>query len=420
METPEETKTKTMDNDDDNDEKKQQQQQLDSLKSLNAMLLKETVERRHQVDSLLHSNSLLESQLKTTASNTETAALLDIENQMLSVFINQLAQHTIGYLNNKVEDLNSRLHELVSKIDQDKLILAGVCVKRDEFKAQLDARILEVNQLELMIKQADEFKQQMLKQVDELKAKCDGLIDINKGLEERNETLEKEKSSVTKDLEVAIKELDQQKHTIVHLKTELENAKIKYDQAMIEMGEVLENLNKEKAITSGFKEKVAEMERQIQDLQGEISMMNTENVKQLGAKEELEDKCAKLVKKLDSLEAKLVEMQIKFDDTKGELCVAKANSKRVLEILKKTLLVCNDDSTDQENGVGEDIQEHFKEVEAIKRAFKDKESRIEEMKSHVELLKSEARKEKSFWTMVSSATTLLAAAVSVAYVARAH
>nr|GEX10953.1 centrosomal protein of 55 kDa-like [Tanacetum cinerariifolium] len=77
----------------------------------------------------------------------------------------------------------------------------------------------------------------------------------------------------------------------------------------------------------------------------------------------------------------------------------------------------------EENGVEEGIKDHVTEVEAIKRAFKDKQCRIEVMKRQLELVKrsaAEALKRKSFWTMVSSATTLLAVAASFAYVARAH
>jgi len=69
------------------------------------------------------------------------------------------------------------------------------------------------------------------------------------------------------------------------------------------------------------------------------------------------------------------------------------------------------------------MKDDVRDFEAIKGAFKDKVSIIEDMKMELELFKNsadEANKGKSFWIMVSSATTLLAAAVSVAYVARAH
>ncbi|XP_035544641.1 uncharacterized protein LOC118348023 [Juglans regia] len=68
----------------------------------------------------------------------------------------------------------------------------------------------------------------------------------------------------------------------------------------------------------------------------------------------------------------------------------------------------------------DEIQPYARELDAIKTAFKSKEKMVEDMKKQLGFLQNsivEAHKQKSFWTLVSSATTIFVAAF-VAYVAR--
>lgn len=432
--TQTQTKTKTKTNQTMDSEK------LDNLKSLNAMLLKETVERRQQVDSLVKSNESLESKLNQSVINNasiqlemnsfiEKAAVFEIEKLLLSVFLNQLGEEC-----------------LKEKIEIEKLVRT----------MRTDEEALERKYVSVLQKQV------------EMETEIKFLVNEKNELEERVETLGKEKNSVAQELEIVVRELEQKEVTIEEIeqqKTEMENAKKRgeseivrlneqvnvlkdtislletsrvnqvneleikvgrykalFEQSTLEKHEALQSLDNEKRITREFKDKISGMEKEMQDLHQELSKMTTEIGKHVGEKNKLEDRCAELVKDVSSLETELAETRIEFDDTKGKLGVAEANTIRVLNILRKTLLVS--DEIDKENGVEESgIKEHVKEVEAIKRAFKDKEVRLEEMKRQLELVKSsadEARKKKSFWTMVSSATTLLAAAVSVAYVVRPH
>lgn len=612
--------------------------QLDSLKSLNALLVKETVERRQQVGSLVQSNGYLESELNRSVMDNaslqsqmdalaERALMLEIEKGLVSIFVsshvNQLAEVSAKEMDgfcrervvmearieslerdmkrileekseieklksekeSEIGDLNRRLEELMAEIDNEKLKLSRVCDEKDDIRVQLDARILEVNELQLKVTQADKSEAQILEELTELKTNYDRLVEektaserriesimaekdsvqmnlvelnvvvddskqkiaelleqktaiedeknkqerkndelqtsveklndlvqsmrikeeellekiadlekryaessdkemdmkmeIDRFVEEKKETEERigslvnGKSLVMKDLEDAMKELEHQKLTIeqiVQKKTEIEDAKIQgeneilkmkeqliefqetisslenskldqneklkqlevdishykasFDQVKMERDEAQKGLEEEKTITTDYKQKITSMEKGIEDLNEELGKMTTANGKHLEEKNELENRCSSLVSQVASLEAELVETRIEFDATKGKLGLAEAKSNRVLNILKKT--VSNSDETtdfDQENGIEEEIKDHVTDLEAIKGAFKDKVSRIEDMKMELELLKNsaaEAHKGKSFWTMVSSATTLLAAAVSVAYVARAH
>ncbi|KAI3776764.1 hypothetical protein L1987_46553 [Smallanthus sonchifolius] len=344
-------------------------------------------------------------------------------------------------------------------------------VKVDELKKLVEGLRAEERELIEKIAVLQEKYVESSRNEVEMKMEINVLVEEKKESERRVERLGEEKGLVAKDLEDVVKELEQQKlslERVVEEKTDLESAKMQreseivrmneelhafkdmvsslektcvgqiekvkeleveagsykfsLDQAEMERDEALKQLDKEKTITADFKQAVAGMEKEMEGLNEKLATFTCENGKHLGEKKLLEDRCAGLVKEVADLEAKFAESRMEFD---GKVGAAEANSNRVLNILKRTVMVCdgNNDDGDQENGVEEGIKEHVAGIEAIKRAFKDKESRLEELKMQLELVKSsaaEARKEKSFWTMVSSATTLIAAAASLAFVAKAH
>ncbi|XP_076960887.1 uncharacterized protein LOC143637368 [Bidens hawaiensis] len=301
----------------------------------------------------------------------------------------------------------------------------------------------------------------------EMKSRIDDLVEEKKETERRIECLVNEKSLASKDLQDAMNELQQQKlafEQIVEQKTELENVKTNavseivkkeeqlsackdtissleesnskqiekvkeleiesrsykssLDQATVEKDEVIKQLQDQKVQTDDLNQTISSMKMEIQELNLKLSALTAVNEENSGEKNRLTDQCAGLVKEVADLEARYAENRAELE---GKLSAAEANSNQVLNILKKTVMVCEGTGDfDQENGVEEEIKEHVAGIEAIKRALMDKESSLEEMKMQVELVKSSAKKEKGFWTMVSSATTLLAAAASLAYVARAH
>ncbi|KAJ6876902.1 hypothetical protein NC651_029806 [Populus alba x Populus x berolinensis] len=68
-----------------------------------------------------------------------------------------------------------------------------------------------------------------------------------------------------------------------------------------------------------------------------------------------------------------------------------------------------------------EIEPYASELEVIKTAFRNKETMVEDMKQQVEFLSdsvAKAKKKNSLLSVMSSATTGVAAAVSLAYVAR--
>lgn len=377
--------------------------------------------------------------------------------------------------------LVEELQRNIAKLDEEKKTIADEKIAQDGRNSELRGSVDELKKLiesmrideqTLLRKISDLEKKyaESLRNEVEMKIEVNGLVEEKKVTERRIEELVNEKTLITKDLEAAVNELEQRKllyERIVQEKIETEDAKRQgeseivktreelhalkdkisslemtnvnqfeklmeledevgsykglFDKASMEKDEAVNQLNNEKAITAELKQTVTGMGNEIEDLNKKVETLTTENEKHLGEKNVLEDRCAGLVKEVADLEVRFSESRMEFD---GKLSAAEANSKRVLSILKRTVSGCDGDSDlDQENGVEDGIKEHVGRIEVIKRAFKDKESRLEEMKRQLELVESsveEARREKSFWTMVSSTTTLLAAVVSLAYVVRAH
>ncbi|KAI3669116.1 hypothetical protein L6452_40339 [Arctium lappa] len=425
-------------------------------------ILKKFTELKANYDRLVEENTATERRIESIMAEKESIQMnlvelnlvVDDSKQKMAELLEQ--KTAIEDEKNKQETKNDELQFSLGKLDD---LVQSMRIKEEE----------------LLVKVADlekRYAESSNKETD-MKMEIDRLVEEKKETEERIGSLVNEKSLVMKNLEDAMKELEHQKVTIeqiVQKKTEIEDANIRgeneiskmkeqliefqetisslenskldqneklkqlevevsrykasFDQVKIERDEAQKGLEVEKTITTGYKQKITGFEKGIEDLNEELGKMTTANGKHLEEKNELENRCASLVNQVASLEAKLAETRMEFDVTKGKLGLAEAKSNRVLNILKKT--VSNSDETtdlDQENGIEEEMKDHVTDLEAIKGAFKDKVSRIEDMKMQLELLKNsaaEAHKGKSFWTMVSSATTLLAAAVSVAYVARAH
>ncbi|XP_024962967.1 centrosomal protein of 55 kDa-like [Cynara cardunculus var. scolymus] len=423
-------------------------QDLTELKANYDRLVEENTASERRIESILAEKDSIETNV------VELNMLVDDSKQKIAELLEQ--KTAIEGEKKKQERENDELQTEVGKLDdlvQSMRIKEGALLEK---LADLEKRYAESSSKEM-----------------DMKTEIDRFVEEKKETEERISNLVNEKSLVVKDLEDAMKELEHQKlaiEKIVQNKTEIEDAKIQgeteglkmkeqliefqekisslenskldqnekleqlqfeishykasFDRVKIERDEAQKGLEEEKTITTDYKQRIIGFEKEIEDLNEELGKMTTANGKHLEEKNELENRCASLVEKVASLEAEHAEARTECDVTKDKLGLAEAKSNRVLKILKRTVSDSVETSDfDQENGMDEEMKDHVTDLEAIKGAFKDKANRIEDMKMQLELFKNsaaEAHKEKSFWTMVSSATTLLAAAVSVAYVARAH
>ncbi|KAL6550420.1 hypothetical protein OROMI_020908 [Orobanche minor] len=271
-----------------------------------------------------------------------------------------------------------------------------------------------------------------LKQFAEEKHKFDVMVNENIAMLEAKGRLESEVSALrnqVSELNAVVLKLEDISRVEVDKIKSLESAVVGYrcslEQVKEERDDMKNYLDQEKQNALRLKEKLGALENKIEE-----SLKASEKVKANSAalyaeKVELESQCEMLRKEVLSLENTVTEERNSFDLMKGRVETAYASSKLVLNMLKDAAAFCSKDEidvgADELLGNSEETKE-FVELEMIKSAFKIKANRINNMKRQLELLQScveDANKKKSFWTVLSSATTLLAA-VSLAYAARGH
>lgn len=210
------------------------------------------------------------------------------------------------------------------------------------------------------------------------------------------------------------------------LESEVGGFKSKLEKVFAERDGIVRSLDEEKKKALKLNEMIGELEKKMEGSHKATEEVKAEKIAILSEKVELERSCRTLKEEITSLQGKMVDSVAEIDSMKSKVELADANSKLVLNMLKGTSVFCSKDEYDGEDENlcvnGDVLKMHAMEIEAIKNAFKSKAAKVEEMKREMELLHScvvDEQKKKSFWTALSSATTVLAA-VSIAYVARGH
>ncbi|CAN8260387.1 unnamed protein product [Cochlearia groenlandica] len=192
--------------------------------------------------------------------------------------------------------------------------------------------------------------------------------------------------------------------------------------AEIKKEEADKTLDEEKSHGKDLKADVLKSEKLIKATLGELEKIKIEHDSLLSAKKDLECQSESWQSEKAVLEKELVELRKAKDALKTKLESAGMDAKRSMVMLKSAAsMVSQDNREDKECCInGTESSSYVVELESIEKAFKNKEYIIEEMKKEAETMKQsteEAHKKKSFWTVVSSVTTIFAAA-SFAYAAR--
>ncbi|MBA0796997.1 hypothetical protein Gohar_007723 [Gossypium harknessii] len=211
------------------------------------------------------------------------------------------------------------------------------------------------------------------------------------------------------------------------LVSEVSRFKALVDQVTLERDNALKGFDKEKHNGVSLRSKVSEMENMLKKTEEELARKRTEWQNLIEEKKEMGSHIGSLAEDKDRLHLELLERKRSFNDLRAKMESTTINYERALTLLKTTAsLLCQskDEKSPEEAAIAEqkledEIELYAMELEAIKKAFKNKETVAQDLKQKVELMEKsmvEAQKKKSFWTLVSSATTLLAA-MTVAYAA---
>lgn len=206
---------------------------------------------------------------------------------------------------------------------------------------------------------------------------------------------------------------------IRRLESEVRDYMLKLEKVSVERDGVGRFLNEEKQKAWRLQEKIEELEKKMEESQKAGGEVKAENAAILSEKVELERRCEMQREEIGCLQETVVKARDEFDSMKSKVEV-------VLNMLKGTSAFCSKDEREGEDDNvvvdGEELRSHVMEMETIKNAFKSKAAKVEDMKRQLECLQSsvvDAEKRKGLLTVISSATTVLAA-ISLAYVARGH
>ncbi|KAJ8622574.1 hypothetical protein MRB53_031103 [Persea americana] len=224
--------------------------------------------------------------------------------------------------------------------------------------------------------------------------------------------------------------------TLSALQESCRECKERNSQLQADMNEILHekdvvgtNLNCQRQETEVLRLKLREMEKNHEEKQQELLHLKTEKGNLVEEMEERQICFELLMKAKDSIQSSLVESQQGLKDLQVKAELAEMFSKQTLSMLKHAAetmngLVDEEKSSKGVNGIDEEqindeIRPFVTELKAIKKAFRSRLQEVEEKNRELKSLQISVAKSKnwSFWTWLSSATTIVAV-ISIAYFAK--
>ncbi|CAA7041237.1 unnamed protein product [Microthlaspi erraticum] len=366
----------------------------------------------------------------------EIKVLLGVKNEMESVKIDQMKE--IEELEEKLEKMN----ETVQSLTKEERVLRDLVIRLEKnldesmekeraMMVQIDAlgkeKAIKESELERVIEEKISVEKQMEmvnfekeKLIDELsreKSELEGCISTR---EAKLVELNKNVDELTQAVAVLQKACNDQTMTNATLSCKVGELSNALAQVELKREEADKALDEEKRRGEVLKAEVMKSETMIQTTLEELEKTKIARESFFTAKCGLESESESLKQEKAILEKELAELKKAVDALRRELESAGMDAKRSLVMLKRAAskVVAQSESKEdkQENGT----ESYAVELCSIEKAFRNKEEMIEEMKKEAETMKQsteEAHKKKSFWTLVSSVTTIFAAA-SIAYAAR--
>lgn len=168
--------------------------QLENLKNLNSLLVKETAERRQQVYSLTQDKQALES-----AFNRSAMEKRDLEFQLSEAADGSLSLHldtavVLVYVQTQVREMGFHFHRLVAQRNE----IESAKSERDAEIALLKGELIK---LTVRLESERDQLSRLSRERDDLRVDYDGLVDEANRLQERVIEAEKAESKLRNDLE---------------------------------------------------------------------------------------------------------------------------------------------------------------------------------------------------------------------------
>ncbi|KAF5740560.1 paramyosin [Tripterygium wilfordii] len=196
-------------------------------------------------------------------------------------------------------------------------------------------------------------------------------------------------------------------------------------QVMFERDEAQKALDEERKNIVDLRSRVMEIEKKMEGTVAELACVSSSREKLIEEKGEMENQMRLVCEEKDLLQKNLLEVRQGICDLRAKMEALEFRSERALTMLKNTAAFVRLEKNGEgvlnnEQKLADQMESYAAELEAIKDAFTDKEMAVKDLKQQLECMQNSlarAHKRKSLWTVISSATTIFAAA-SVAYAAK--
>ncbi|GAB4835877.1 hypothetical protein Ancab_000795 [Ancistrocladus abbreviatus] len=335
----------------------------------------------------------------------------------------------------ELEEESSKLHNVVSEAKE----------REEELKRELSSFLKEKKERDEDFEKLVEENSKAMKSLDVLAKELENAKQRNQELIEEKNMIDQAKirqeseigelqgeSSQLRDALSALQESSRvQGEKNNELLSQMRHLEVLLTVTSIKRREAPEALDQEKLNGATLWEEVWVLLKKMEEAAKELEGLRMGHETLLGEKKELESIRSILMEEKALAESRVFEAKQELDNLQCRMQSKDAVLEQCLAMLKNTALKF---SAENDNGVAEDIvlnewnmngelEAYAVEVEAIRSTIRSKEAKVEEMKQKVESLQCsvmEVRKKKSFWTLVSSATTIVAAVMSFAYACKVN
>ncbi|CAL9219659.1 unnamed protein product [Arabidopsis halleri] len=295
-------------------------------------------------------------------------------------------------------------------------------IKESELERLLEEKNLVEKQMEMVNEQSSD-KEMLIDQLSREKVELEERIFSR---EAKLVELNHKADELTHAVAVLQKDCDDQTKTNDKLSCKVGQLSDALAQVELKREEADKALDEEKRHGEDLKAEVLKSEKMVAKTLEELEKVEIDRESLFSAKNDLESQSKSLKSEKAILEKELVELKKAMDALKTELESAGMDAKRSMVMLKSAASMLSQLENREDRLVSEEqkreigTEPYAVELESIEKAFKNKEEIIEEMKKEAEIMKQsteDAHKKQNFWTLVSSVTTVFAAA-SFAYAAR--
>ncbi|KNA22122.1 hypothetical protein SOVF_036460 [Spinacia oleracea] len=214
------------------------------------------------------------------------------------------------------------------------------------------------------------------------------------------------------------------------LASEIDDHKSELARVTNEKDEVKKTLDAEKKNGVTLQVKVSEISKKMEDTAKVIEELRAASDTLVVEKKEIESKYSKLMEDKELSDKDFATIKELVNELEDSMKVKTRMFDSVVAMVRNAVVQLSMESEKKsevegmkvnERGMNGEMEPILTELEAMRSAFKSREEKVGEVQQKVENLQCsliEERKKKSFWTLVSSATTILAAVVTFAYASK--